>query len=88
MNLLLFFPSQVVHAMWEKASISANMKMAQLAIMGETHDDITVADLENYHGVRPLHKRIISGIKNFLVCNMKERAKSFISARKVSCDPF
>ena len=57
----------MVHAMWEKASISADVKMGQLALLGETIEDITFADIERYHGSRPIHKRIITGIKNFRV---------------------
>ena len=53
--------------MWEKSCLGGNIKMAQLALLGETIDNITFDDLESYHGVRPLWKRVLSGAKNFMV---------------------
>ena len=51
----------------EMNSVIGDTRMAQLAILGEVHKDLSLEEVISYNGKFPLWKRIVVGINTIRV---------------------
>ena len=67
----------MIHSQYPNRCVIADVKAAQLALMGETRPEITLDLLDNYHGPFPLWKRIFSCVTYLWVDRSQSKFASF-----------